>query len=119
MGGIKLAAFDPTHYPTGSGCYLMRDELGTVLYVGKAKNIRRRLGSHFSSSPRSGRRSRLLAGVADIELILVNNDGLVSFADLVGNPELRQAFEQAAKAAGKQPAPMPILADQFVVVGDR
>jgi TAT-translocated FGD2 family F420-dependent dehydrogenase len=43
-------------------------------------------------------------------------DGLVSQAS---QPELRQAFEQGAQAAGKQPASMPILVEQYVVVGDR
>jgi len=66
--------FDPTRYPSGPGCYLMRDAAGTVLYVGKAKNLRRRVGSHFHAVPQSGRWSRLLAVVADIELILVTNE---------------------------------------------
>jgi excinuclease ABC subunit C len=67
-------AFDPSRYPTGPGCYLMRDATGTVLYAGKAKNLRRRLGSHFQAIPHSGRRSRLLAAIAEIELILVTNE---------------------------------------------
>lgn len=32
-------AFDPTRYPTGPGCYLMRDAACAVLYAGKAKNL--------------------------------------------------------------------------------
>jgi excinuclease ABC subunit C len=67
-------AFDPTRYPSGPGCYLMRDAAGAVMYVGKAKNLRRRLASHFRDVPRSGRRSRLMAAVADVELILVSNE---------------------------------------------
>lgn len=67
-------AFDPSRYPTGPGCYLMRDANGAVLYAGKAKNLRRRLGSHFQAIPESGRRSRLLAAIAEIELILVTNE---------------------------------------------
>jgi TAT-translocated FGD2 family F420-dependent dehydrogenase len=46
-------------------------------------------------------------------------DGLVSFTEAVRQPALRQAFEQGARAALKQPASMPILVGQFVVVGDR
>jgi excinuclease ABC subunit C len=67
-------AFNPTRYPSGPGCYLMLDAAGTVLYVGKAKNLRRRLTSHFRPMPLAGRRSRLLAAVADIDLILVSNE---------------------------------------------
>jgi len=46
-------------------------------------------------------------------------DGLISFTTQVSQPALRQPFEQGARAAGKQPASMPILVVQFVVIGDR
>jgi alkanesulfonate monooxygenase SsuD/methylene tetrahydromethanopterin reductase-like flavin-dependent oxidoreductase (luciferase family) len=46
-------------------------------------------------------------------------DGLISFTELASQPEQRQAFEQGARAAGKQPASMPILVEHFVVVGNR
>ncbi len=45
-------------------------------------------------------------------------DGLISFTEQASQPELRQAFEQGARAAGKQPASMPILVAHSVVVGD-
>lgn len=66
--------FDPACYPTGPGCYLMRDAAAKVLYVGKAKNVRRRLASHFRAVPLSGRWARLHGAMADIELILVNSE---------------------------------------------
>ena len=34
--------------PDAPGVYLFRDADGRVLYVGKAKSIRKRVGSHFS-----------------------------------------------------------------------
>jgi F420-dependent hydroxymycolic acid dehydrogenase len=46
-------------------------------------------------------------------------DGLVTFPGPASQPELRQAFEQGARAAGKNPASMPILVEQFVVVGTK
>jgi hypothetical protein len=52
--------------PAAPGVYVFRDWAGTVLYVGKAANIRRRLSAHFAN-----RRWRMLppalAGVAAIE----------------------------------------------------
>ncbi|MGF1451833.1 MAG: GIY-YIG nuclease family protein, partial [Opitutales bacterium] len=36
--------------PQGPGVYLMKDRLGTVLYVGKAKNLRNRVRSYFQPS---------------------------------------------------------------------
>ena len=52
------------------GVYLLRDANGLVLYVGKAKNLRKRLGSYRVANPdRLGRRHlRLLSQVARIEL---------------------------------------------------
>jgi len=56
--------------PECPGVYLMRDASDTILYVGKAKNLRKRLGSYRVANPdRMPRRHlRLLRAVARIEL---------------------------------------------------
>lgn len=56
--------------PPGPGVYLMRDSADLVLYVGKAKNLRRRLGSYRVANPdRMPRRHlRLLRAVSRIQL---------------------------------------------------
>ncbi|HYG33903.1 MAG TPA: nucleotide excision repair endonuclease [Clostridia bacterium] len=56
--------------PECPGVYLMRDAADTVLYVGKAKNLRKRLASYRVANPdRMPRRHlRLLRAVARIEL---------------------------------------------------
>lgn len=56
--------------PQCAGVYLMRDAAETVLYVGKAKNLRKRLASYRVANPeRMPRRHlRLLRAVARIEL---------------------------------------------------
>src|SRR3712207_5032516 len=41
---------DRSHLPTSSGVYVFKDADGTVLYVGKAKNIRSRVASYFTRS---------------------------------------------------------------------
>ena len=52
--------FEAKNYPTEPGCYLMKDGDGTVIYVGKAKNLRRRLSSYFSATAHG--KARRLAG---------------------------------------------------------
>ncbi|MCC6905751.1 MAG: excinuclease ABC subunit UvrC, partial [Anaerolineae bacterium] len=64
--------------PTRPGVYLMKDEHGTVIYVGKAINLRNRVRSYFQEStikaaPRS-KTARLVEHVADIEFIVVASE---------------------------------------------
>ncbi|MCX6635390.1 MAG: excinuclease ABC subunit UvrC, partial [Acidobacteria bacterium] len=61
--------------PAGPGVYLYKDEHGTVLYVGKAKNLRNRVRSYFSEDKLSDvKTGTLLAEAAGIEYILVDNE---------------------------------------------
>jgi TAT-translocated FGD2 family F420-dependent dehydrogenase len=46
-------------------------------------------------------------------------DGLISDPKTVEDQELRTAYEQAARDAGKDPQSMPILVEQYVIVGDQ
>ncbi len=62
-------------YPTDSGVYIMKDTKETVIYVGKAKNLRARLRQYFGKS----KDSRdiipyLTAKVASVETIVTAND---------------------------------------------
>jgi excinuclease ABC subunit C len=45
-----LANFDLARVPTGPGCYLMHDEAGKVIYVGKAKGLRARLRAYINET---------------------------------------------------------------------
>ena len=58
----------------------------------------------------AGKRSMRLAGE--------HGDGLIAGADITQKPELRAAFEEAARAAGKDPKNMPIIAEAWVIVGN-
>ncbi len=64
--------------PTRPGVYLMKDEQGEVIYVGKAVNLRSRVRSYFQpstlSSPFSNKTVQLVQNVADIEIIVVDSE---------------------------------------------
>ncbi|BAC91533.1 excinuclease ABC subunit UvrC [Gloeobacter violaceus] len=61
--------------PTSAGVYLMRDEAGEILYVGKAKNLRNRVRSYFQPGHDHSPRIAIMVGkVHDFELILTDTE---------------------------------------------
>lgn len=71
---MTLFEFIPGQYPGGPGCYLMRDDRGKVIYVGKARNLRRRLSSYFQRHPKDQKVIELIHNIAAIEVFLVRNE---------------------------------------------
>ncbi len=59
--------------PQSSGVYLWRDDAGTIIYVGKAKNLKNRLTSYFSGQ-RSVKTRLLVSRAASIEYITTTNE---------------------------------------------
>ena len=55
--------------PDQPGCYLMKNEKGEVLYVGKAKSLRNRVRSYFTGS-HDGKTQLLVSQIADVEVIV-------------------------------------------------
>ncbi|CAN5510075.1 excinuclease ABC subunit UvrC [soil metagenome] len=63
------------HLPTGPGVYQHQDAEGTVLYVGKAKNLRSRVRSYFQEArPMDGRLQILVSKVSDVEVIVTDTE---------------------------------------------
>ncbi|MGE4466295.1 excinuclease ABC subunit UvrC [Sphaerochaeta sp.] len=59
--------------PHNSGVYLMRDEKGSIIYVGKAKDLRKRVTSYFLAN-RSAKTAALVRKIASIEYIITGNE---------------------------------------------
>ncbi len=67
--------FDSQQVPVDPGVYLFKDESETILYCGKAKNLRNRLGSYFSSPERLAlKTSHLVSKIREIDWIVVRNE---------------------------------------------
>ena len=61
--------------PTTPGVYLMKDELGRVIYVGKAVNLRSRVGSYFTAAAAVDRRTAdLVPEIRDIAHIETDSE---------------------------------------------
>ncbi|MBQ0049571.1 MAG: excinuclease ABC subunit UvrC [Bacteroidales bacterium] len=60
--------------PECPGCYQYLDETGTVIYVGKAKNLKRRVSSYFNKEQQTLKTSILVSKIRDIKYIVVNTE---------------------------------------------
>lgn len=60
--------------PDSPGCYQYLDEKGTIIYVGKAKRLRRRVLSYFRKEHQNLKTARLVESIRDIKYIVVNTE---------------------------------------------
>ena len=60
--------------PDSPGCYQYLDDNGTIIYVGKAKNLKRRVSSYFNKEQQSLKTKLLVAKIADIKYVVVNSE---------------------------------------------
>jgi excinuclease ABC subunit C len=61
--------------PQKPGCYIMKDQNGQVIYVGKALNLRNRVRSYFRNTTEMyGKTIQLVKHIADIEWIVVGSE---------------------------------------------
>ena len=69
----KIASILKT-IPNDPGVYQYFDEKGEIIYVGKAKNLKRRVSSYFNKQQQSGKVKVLVSRIADIRFTVVNNE---------------------------------------------
>jgi excinuclease ABC subunit C len=63
------------HLPTNPGVYLFKDKKGTILYVGKAGNIKHRVGSYFQKpAGKDVKTLTMLEKVVDIDTIVTDTE---------------------------------------------
>lgn len=60
--------------PEKPGCYQYFDEKGTIIYVGKAKNLKRRVSSYFNKEHDSNKTRVLVKQIRDIKYIVVDTE---------------------------------------------
>ncbi|MBR3615192.1 MAG: excinuclease ABC subunit UvrC [Bacteroidaceae bacterium] len=60
--------------PDSPGCYQYLNESGTIIYVGKAKNLKRRVSSYFNKEQQTLKTKLLVAKIADIRYVIVNSE---------------------------------------------
>lgn len=78
MTDSQVMGFDSRTFlrtlPDRPGVYCMRGETGDVLYVGKARRLKARVGSYFRASGQSPKTRALMSRVADIQVTVTRTE---------------------------------------------
>ncbi len=74
---MKFEEYHPSEIPARPGVYMFRDRFGKVIYVGKARDLRRRLGNYFQPSRRHSADAKLrslINSIAEWSYTVVRNE---------------------------------------------
>lgn len=100
--------------PDGPGVYLWKDAQGEVAYVGKAKRLKSRVRSYFSSDVAASPKLRLLQRViADVETIVVGSEGEALILENNLIKEYRPRFNVRLKDDKSYPSIAVTLGEPF------
>jgi len=66
--------FDTATLPGTPGCYLFFDKDGTVIYVGKAKHLKKRVSSYFQKKDHDPKTTRLVEVIARVSVMVTNTE---------------------------------------------
>lgn len=60
--------------PESPGCYLMKDAEGTIIYVGKAVNLKNRVRSYFRDTQHTPKVAAMISHIADFDILLCDTN---------------------------------------------
>ncbi|MCQ2789093.1 MAG: excinuclease ABC subunit UvrC [bacterium] len=60
--------------PNSSGCYIYYDKTGEIIYIGKAKILKRRVKSYFNKKPDTAKLRVMVPQIVDLEYIITNSE---------------------------------------------
>jgi len=64
----------PENLPDSPGVYLFRGDKGKLLYVGKARSLKKRIATYFGAGPEDAKTAALLRGFRDLETIVTRTE---------------------------------------------
>ncbi len=95
--GFRRAAEKVRTFPATPGVYLMKDQAGRVIYVGKAKNLRNRAGSYFLKAAQQEQRTATWVNeICDIDYLECDSevDALLAESRLIKDVQPKHNKEQ-------------------------
>jgi len=63
-----------TLLPEKPGVYIMKNITGAIIYIGKAKILKKRVRSYFTGTPEDGKTRELISRIKDFDYIITNNE---------------------------------------------
>lgn len=66
--------FDTATLPGSPGCYQFLDHAGTIIYVGKAKNLKKRVGSYFQKKDHDPKTQKLVESISSVSVMVTNTE---------------------------------------------
>lgn len=73
MDAKSLKDFSKT-LPSSVGVYQFLNSKNKIIYIGKAKNLKKRVASYFSKHNHTGKTKKLISNISSIKHILVQNE---------------------------------------------
>jgi excinuclease ABC subunit C len=65
---------DLSKIPNNPGCYIYKDKENSIIYVGKAKNLKKRVSSYFLNKDQTPKTQSLISNISNIDFIVTNNE---------------------------------------------
>lgn len=60
--------------PNCPGCYIYKDKDGNIIYIGKAKNLKKRISSYFLNKDQGAKTTALVSNIFSVDFIVTNNE---------------------------------------------
>ena len=60
--------------PQNPGCYIMLDESGVIIYVGKAKNLKNRVTQYFRNGYKTNKVAAMVSSIKDFYYVITNTE---------------------------------------------
>lgn len=64
----------PIHIPDNPGCYIFSDASGKIIYIGKARNLKKRVKSYFQKKDLDGKTAKMVEEIRSVEFIVTDSE---------------------------------------------
>ncbi len=93
----KITQEQVCNLPEETGVYYFHDEVGSVIYVGKSRNIRKRIASHFQLFSKNRKHSALKETIADISYQITGSELVALLLESAEIKKYKPRFNKAQR----------------------